>query len=419
MANTDNIALQIGIKNPVFAIISKCDEALITVPLRYVFDKYAYVGTVSLQNVIMGPRPNDVPADWVIDHKNRNKLDNTRENLRWVSKSFNSWNCVRKDNRPLTSRFKGVSKKVKNGPEWCARGVDNTYVGYFHTEREAAIAAATSYVRAYGTWAETSDLLFTEDQSSMEALLSPEEMHAIVLSFASTDTSAAPVPKITKGTGVELLKNGRYTAAYRGKYMGTFRDFESAVAYRKAHVAMVQEHEWQAHLLLTPTKDSDGDVVITLSDGKYGTGLMTKVDLRFWHGLTFKRKWCMTAEGYAKSSRTMLHTAVMLLIDSTYVPSRDASIDHIKPGSKLDNRACNLRVATNLEQQRNKAARPGTTSSHLGVSRARSGWEGGFSYTTSDGPQRYRVTGNTEDEVTALLNAKRIEIHGEKAVLGP
>jgi hypothetical protein len=30
----------------------------------------------------MGPRPNDVPADWVIDHKNRNKLDNTRENLR-------------------------------------------------------------------------------------------------------------------------------------------------------------------------------------------------------------------------------------------------------------------------------------------------------------------------------------------------
>jgi hypothetical protein len=41
------IALQIGIKT-VFAIISKCDEALITVPLRYVFDKYAYVGAVSL-----------------------------------------------------------------------------------------------------------------------------------------------------------------------------------------------------------------------------------------------------------------------------------------------------------------------------------------------------------------------------------
>jgi hypothetical protein len=56
----------------------------------------------------------------------------------------------------------------------------------------------------------------------------------------------------------------------------------------------------------------------------------------------------MTAEGYAKSSRTMLHTAVMLLIDLR-MSRVVTSIDHINPGSKLDNRACNLRVATNLE----------------------------------------------------------------------
>jgi hypothetical protein len=35
-------------------------------------------------------------------------------------------------------------------------------------------------------------------------------------------------------------------------------------------------------------------------------------------------------------------------------------------------------------------------------------------YTTSEGLQRYRVRA-TEDKATALLNAKRIEIHGEKA----
>jgi hypothetical protein len=75
-------------------------------------------------------------------------------------------------------------------------------------------------------------------------------------------------------------------------------------------------------------------------------------------------------------------------------------------------------VATNLEQQRNKTRRKGTTSSHLGVSRTRNTWEGTFSYTTSEGLQRYRVRASTEDKVTALLNAKRIEIHGEKAVLG-
>jgi hypothetical protein len=38
-------------------------------------------------------------------------------------------------------------------------------------------------------------------------------------------------------------------------------------------------------------------------------------------------------------------------------------------------------------------------------------------YTTSEGLQRYRVRAYRR-QGTALLNAKRIEIHGEKAVLG-
>jgi hypothetical protein len=44
-------------------------------------------------------------------------------------------------------------------------------------------------------------------------------------------------------------------------------------------------------------------------------------------------------------------------MDPAYVSGRDASVDHINPTDKLDNRACNLRVATNLEQQRNKCKR--------------------------------------------------------------
>lgn len=38
--------------------------------------------------------PAHVPEDWVIDHADRNRLNNTRGNLRWVSRSFNAWNCV-------------------------------------------------------------------------------------------------------------------------------------------------------------------------------------------------------------------------------------------------------------------------------------------------------------------------------------
>jgi hypothetical protein len=75
-----------------------------------------------------------------------------------------------------------VSRKGQDGPQWRARGV-NSHVGYFHTEREAAIASA--YVRAYGEWAETSDLLVSEDQSLPDALLSPEEMREIVMSISA------------------------------------------------------------------------------------------------------------------------------------------------------------------------------------------------------------------------------------------
>jgi hypothetical protein len=48
----------------------------------------------------------------------------------------------------------------------------------------------------------------------------------------------------------------------------------------------------------------------------------------------------------------------MLLVDLKYVPSRDASIDHRDPAAKLDNRASNLRVATN-PSNRNKVKRTG------------------------------------------------------------
>jgi hypothetical protein len=426
----DTFTIKIGIKNPVYAIISKCDEALITARLRSVFNNYIYMGSVSLQSVVMGPRPVDVPGDWVIDHKNRNKLDNSRANLRWVSKSFNCWNQVPRIHKPSTSRFKGVSRTVKVAPVWKATGPDRTYIGLFHTEREAAIASAASYVRAYGEWAENSDLLVTVDQSSPEALLSPAEMREIIISIASTSAGDLLRHRSRGHTvatnnamerGVQKATNTTFKVTFRSKYIASFGDYESAVACRRAHVASVLERERQAYLLVEPTTDQDGDAVIMLS-GRHGEGHVSKVDLRFWHRLTYKTKWDMDQYGYARCAndamRTMLHTAVMLMIDSKYIPSRNASIDHINPALKLDNRASNLRVATNLEQQRNKVRRPGSTSSHPGVSVTLDGWAGYFSYTTSTGRKQFRVKGKNEEEVTALLNAKRIEIHGDKAILG-
>lgn len=60
------------------------------------------VGAVSMHHAIIGkPKPG-----FVVDHINRNPLDNTRENLRFVTYSVSARN---------TSSFRGNVRKQKNG----------------------------------------------------------------------------------------------------------------------------------------------------------------------------------------------------------------------------------------------------------------------------------------------------------------
>lgn len=86
----------------------------------------------------------DVGEDEVVDHINRDGLDNRKENLRVVKGIYNQMN--RAKNLNSASRFKGVKKehreKFKNRP-WYARiqlKGKRTYLGSFKTEEEAARA---------------------------------------------------------------------------------------------------------------------------------------------------------------------------------------------------------------------------------------------------------------------------------------
>jgi len=81
------------------------------------------------------PNPNNKPC---IDHINRNRIDNSLTNLRWVSYSENSKNKSSKKNS--TSRFVGV-RKVKNKIIKPYRA-ETTYqgkkyhIGYYELEEE-------------------------------------------------------------------------------------------------------------------------------------------------------------------------------------------------------------------------------------------------------------------------------------------
>jgi len=82
------------------------------------------------------PNPNNYP---LIDHIDRNPLNNSLDNLRWANKAINSYN---RKSKPHTSKFRGVSwyKKDKKW-EVCIRiNKKNTYIGRFETEEEGALA---------------------------------------------------------------------------------------------------------------------------------------------------------------------------------------------------------------------------------------------------------------------------------------
>lgn len=76
----------------------------------------------------------------VVDHINRDKLDNRRENLRVITQAQN---CQNQRSRGGSSEHRGVS--LTRDGRWQAHGTLNgrmTHLGFFDIEQEAADAAA-------------------------------------------------------------------------------------------------------------------------------------------------------------------------------------------------------------------------------------------------------------------------------------
>lgn len=101
------------------------------------------------------------PDDRVVDHKNRNTLDNRKSNLRICTKIQNQWNSKKKiRNESTTSSHKGVSRCVKKWKHkkyyyWVANITFNgkTYKKVFKEELEAARWYDKKAVELFGEFA--------------------------------------------------------------------------------------------------------------------------------------------------------------------------------------------------------------------------------------------------------------------------
>ena len=357
----------------------------------------------SMHKMIMGERPEGVSAKYVIDHKDRDRRNNSRENLRWVTQSFNAWNAVRGGGR---SRFRGV-KYADGGWEssFCGK-----YVGRYREEREAAKGAAYEAIREWGEWAAESDLLFGED------LLTEEERQEVIAQVSREGIGG--VERVKKGRrGVQKRGVGekmRYEAWYRKRYIGKYETEEEASAAYSARAEEEERKDWERHRSQEISRDERGVACIRLS-GKGGQGRIALVSDEDWHELTYRQSWyrCVAKKNvYAKwGSGKVMHKEVFMKCNEEL--GEGESIDH-KNGETLDNRRENLRRATHSEQSHNKRKRAGCSSEYYGVSRIGSRWGG----TIMKEGKKYPIGMHaTEEEAALAYNRVATKLYGEKAQL--
>lgn len=115
--------------------------------------------TVQMHRFIMKPERN-----FMVDHKNRNGLDNRRENLRICTRSKNLMNS-KKPGGKLTSKYKGVCyQKQSPGHLKCWKAEirlngKSIFLGYFYSEIEAAKAYNIAAVKYFGDFSNINEIV--------------------------------------------------------------------------------------------------------------------------------------------------------------------------------------------------------------------------------------------------------------------
>src|SRR5688500_18808863 len=119
---------------------------------------YAYRGCRTYKKtrtIFMHREIMKAPKGTKIDHKNRNNLDNRKNNLRFATQTENMCNRPQQNNN--SSGYKGVfERRNKTCITYCARIGHNkkyTILGFFKTKLEAAVAYNIAAKKLHGEFA--------------------------------------------------------------------------------------------------------------------------------------------------------------------------------------------------------------------------------------------------------------------------
>lgn len=119
---------------------------------------YAVSTTIKKGSTYMHQIVNCTPKGLETDHKNGDKLDNRKENLRTATKSQNVHNMGGRKNS--TSRYKGVNWD-KDRKKWLVRIANDKKqknLGRYRSEEEAALAYNKVAIEYFGEFARLNEI---------------------------------------------------------------------------------------------------------------------------------------------------------------------------------------------------------------------------------------------------------------------
>ena len=259
-----------------------------------------------------------------VDHINGQVTDNRRCNLRLATPSLN----VHNRKRPLkdTNRFVGVSYNPR-AQKYYVRVGRISYGSYVDEEHAARVYNHYAVLK----WGKDAKLNDLPDDPNFQP---PREPQRRVQRGEGTVYFEPKSEKWKCSVGIDGVRH----------HLGSFPTKEKAAEVLARFRAEHEQRKESIHLTTPIARNEDGIAVIPI---KFGQAVrQALVDDDVWHTL-MKRAWCYAENHYVTCGVNMHH---LVMKDQRLA---GMVIDHIN-GNRLDNRKCNLRVATHSQNAQNR-----------------------------------------------------------------
>lgn len=292
---------------------------------------------------------NDHDPNMLVDHIDCNKLNNTRANLRLITRAENNRN--RHKLQGCSSGYFGVYKAEQNLPENRYRSFVKDMDGILHT---LCYANELHAAWQYNLWVKEFDLA--------NKLNEIQEPHDFVKRYPRTKKDPDLPSGITR-------RSNKYMATFRSKNLGSFETQElaqHAIDAKRREFEKEQEVEMkQIH------RNSDGIATYVVNRPKTGETFEAFVDDDIYKIIyPYNRSiWdtyvCISHKKY-QPVPISLHRFV-LQFHNIQIPT-NMMVDHINT-NRLDNRFSNLRLTTKQQNSQNRQSRDGSSSQYIGVTK--------------------------------------------------